>query len=229
MYQYLTNCVGIAERDVVHLLAMIDAGREITYRTLQQHVGRDSLADMFPFYNWDQQGGLTMINDYAVSYHKSTYKGRRCYYVRHSAIEYIWVDSTQQDTTDMAHNPDVNGPFASVDAIISANHALGDHFFDTNVMRGFDSRIESSVYGGRYFITSEQFHGSQGSGPRRYTIRRVEDDGEVNTAGGHAAGFQTFAELDDAETFIEAYVEGRATCPTTNGRHLDLWEAMHTT
>jgi hypothetical protein len=51
----------------------------------------------------------------------------------------------------------------------------GSHFFDRSAMRFFDSRVERSVYNGpngHYFITSEQFHGSQGSDARKWTVRQ---------------------------------------------------------
>ncbi len=47
-------------------------------------------------------------------------------------------------------------------------------------MRFFKSRILPTVYGGRYFVTSEQFNSDT---PRRYTVRRVEDNGAINTVG----------------------------------------------
>ena len=42
------------------------------------------------------------------------------------------------------------------------NKKAGQHFFDADTMRFFDSRIESSAMRGHeryYFITSEQFRG----------------------------------------------------------------------
>jgi len=64
----------------------------------------------------------------------------------------------------------------------------GGHFFDRASMRFFDSRIERGGpyqgIGGIYFVTSEQFHGSQGSEPRKYTVRQVTgEDYDITTAG----------------------------------------------
>jgi hypothetical protein len=42
------------------------------------------------------------------------------------------------------------------------------HFFDTDTMRAFKSRVGGAVYGNRYFVTSEpDYDGSD----RRYTVR----------------------------------------------------------
>lgn len=62
-----------------------------------------------------------------------------------------------------------------------ANANRGFHFFSSNVMRGFKTRVSSKVYqgvGGVYFITSETL----GTGARRYTVRQFEPDtGRVKT------------------------------------------------
>jgi len=78
------------------------------------------------------------------------------------------------------------------------NAANGMHFFERGSMRFFDSRIESSAYngaGGVFFITSEQFHGSQGVAPRCYTIRQfIPGTGAVETFGR----FNEIRHIEDA-------------------------------
>lgn len=60
----------------------------------------------------------------------------------------------------------------------------GSHFFEPAALRFFSSRIHSAVYGGRYFVTSEQRRGvylSSGwipAEPRRYTVRTWEINGD---------------------------------------------------
>lgn len=74
----------------------------------------------------------------------------------------------------------------------AANKARGHHFFDRDAMRFFDSRIETrgALIGDRFFVTSEQFHGSDGySAPRMFTVREAMADGSIETVGeihGHA-------------------------------------------
>lgn len=73
----------------------------------------------------------------------------------------------------------------TIQQIRDANEKSGRFFFSPDAMRFFRSRVLQTVFegvGGVYFITSEQFVGSQGANPRRFTVRRVEADGEIKTA-----------------------------------------------
>jgi hypothetical protein len=74
------------------------------------------------------------------------------------------------------------GPYRSVTAIKKANDAAGRYFFSPDTMRFFRSRVEPGVYGGRVFITSEQFVGSDGTEfPRFWQLRVADDDGGVSS------------------------------------------------
>lgn len=65
-----------------------------------------------------------------------------------------------------------------------ANMLAGYHFFEEGTKRFFRSRILETVYGGRYFITSEQFVSLYGEvAPRKYTIRLADDEGRVANVG----------------------------------------------
>lgn len=87
------------------------------------------------------------------------------------------------------------GRFRTIDEIKDANRARGHFFFSHSTMRFFDSRVEAGLYGGRYFITSEQFHASDGtSAPRKYTIRCVKDDGSIERVGD----FEKTTDLEEA-------------------------------
>jgi hypothetical protein len=70
--------------------------------------------------------------------------------------------------------------FKTMADVRDANRANGNFFFSRDTMRFFASKIESGLYGGRYFITSEKnFDGSQ----RFYTIREAKPDGDISTVG----------------------------------------------
>ena len=73
--------------------------------------------------------------------------------------------------------------YETIDQIRDANRALGHHFFDRDTLRFFGSRIGETVYGGRYFVTSEK----PPFGPRRWTLRVALDSGAVETVGEHCA------------------------------------------
>jgi hypothetical protein len=67
--------------------------------------------------------------------------------------------------------------FRSIEQVKRANVALGHHFFDPDTLRFFRSRVGSTVYGGRWFVTSEQGPGDV----RRYTVREAMPDGSIAT------------------------------------------------
>lgn len=84
-FHYITCCVNANGDDIN---AMVDLAREVSYRTIRRRC-----ADLG---EWARsmgycRGGLTLKNDWAVSYYKSTYRKQPCYYILHSAIEYIFT------------------------------------------------------------------------------------------------------------------------------------------
>ncbi len=69
--------------------------------------------------------------------------------------------------------------------IKQTNQEHGFHFFDSSTMRFFRSRVLSQTFEGKdtvYFVTSEQFVGSEYTAPRKYTVRRFNpESGDVRT------------------------------------------------
>ena len=88
--RFITDCIGSNGPDIE---AMTEAAIDITRRTFLQHVDQSELADIAEHlgYCWHPSQGLTMAADWAVSYHRSKYQGRRCYYFCWSAIEHVFV------------------------------------------------------------------------------------------------------------------------------------------
>ena len=69
-----------------------------------------------------------------------------------------------------------------------ANAQSGGHWFEPGTLRFFRSRLPQVAYqgpGGTYFVSSEQFRGSNGArAPRAYTVRRFHPEtGDVDTVG----------------------------------------------
>jgi len=59
------------------------------------------------------------------------------------------------------------------------NAEANGHWFEPGTIRFFRSRVGSTLYGGRFFISSER-------GPdevRRYSIREAKEDGHIYTVG----------------------------------------------
>lgn len=88
---FVTNCVGSTAREIT---PMVDAAKDITRRTFRKHVDTQELLgiELSLGYAHHPKRGLTMAGDWSVSYHKSTFKGRPCWFFRWSAIEYVFVE-----------------------------------------------------------------------------------------------------------------------------------------
>jgi hypothetical protein len=81
---YTTDCVH-STADLI--IDMTDKARKITYRTFKKYAeGLEEIASAMGYGPW-----LSLKKDWAVSYYKSTYDGRPCVYMDHSAIEHIWT------------------------------------------------------------------------------------------------------------------------------------------
>ncbi len=90
-YQFVCNCVGSGDGQAI--TAMVDRAKDITRATFVRAVDRESLTEIERGLSYDtgtERGGLRMSNDWHVSYHRSTFRGRPCVYFRHSAIEWIF-------------------------------------------------------------------------------------------------------------------------------------------
>lgn len=83
-------------------------------------------------------------------------------------------------------------PFESMSHLRAANKVAEHHFFERDTMKFFSSRIESGLYKGRYFVTSEQYDSES---PRLYTVRHAREDGTIHTVGE----FQHFKTRRDAK------------------------------
>ena len=83
--------------------------------------------------------------------------------------------------------PPAGKVFSTASEIKAASKAAGSHFFDRSTMRFFRSRILPTVYhgpGGCYFVTSEQYIGSQYTEPRKYTVRKFDvETADIDTVG----------------------------------------------
>lgn len=89
-YRYVGNCTD--KSTAPHLADMMDQARPITFRTFVKAVGLESIRQIFGDYQWGHGKDIRMKNDPYVTYFRSKFKGDPCYYVRHSGIEYIFVE-----------------------------------------------------------------------------------------------------------------------------------------
>jgi hypothetical protein len=92
MYQFETTCVNSTGALID---AMTSTAKECTYRTMRKHVG-DAMVEIERQLGYDvghgREIGLRLSKDWAVSYHRSTYDGRPCFYFVWSHIEHIFCE-----------------------------------------------------------------------------------------------------------------------------------------
>ena len=88
-------------------------------------------------------------------------------------------------------------PFSTISDVRAANRLSGQYFFDPLTMKEFGSKIESALYAGTLFITSEKTWDGKG---RHYTVRYIVPTGKVFTLDG-AHGLDT---IDQAREIARA-------------------------
>jgi hypothetical protein len=69
----------------------------------------------------------------------------------------------------------------NMDEVRRRNHAAGFHFFSPDTLRWWGSRVGGTLFGGRYFVTSEWT--SFDKTGRAYTVREAMPDGSIDTVG----------------------------------------------
>jgi hypothetical protein len=80
--------------------------------------------------------------------------------------------------------------FRTIHDVKVANDLIDNHFFDPATMRFFNSRVETDLIDGRFFVTSEKGP----NGIRAFTVREAKPDGSIDTVGE----FQEHATLKSA-------------------------------
>ena len=99
LYRYEASCPELGER-VDALNAMIEAQVETTYSAMLRNcAGMMEWADRIGYERYPAQG-LTLKNDWHVGYYRSEFEGKPCYFLRWSAMEFIWVKEERHGETD---------------------------------------------------------------------------------------------------------------------------------
>lgn len=91
---YYTNCVSWPH-DVDILLEIIDAAEEIELEEFKKNVNLEDYNEIVCALGYD--ASFPIENDWHVSYHKSEYKGELIFYIRHSAIEYLFMEAIEEE------------------------------------------------------------------------------------------------------------------------------------
>lgn len=92
-YAYVTCCVNVPMSEVDDLNEMIWNERDITRATFMRKCGR-AARDIFRQLGYEDHPahGLTSARDFHIRYYSSKFRGKRCYFFRWSAIEYIFQE-----------------------------------------------------------------------------------------------------------------------------------------
>jgi hypothetical protein len=92
----------------------------------------------------------------------------------------------------------------TIERLKAYNTAMEFYFFSPDTMRYFRSRIAPDLIHtseGIVFITSEQFQCDGRIDPRLYTVRIMQEDGDIDDIGG----FQQFNTLRQARKFAKEW------------------------
>jgi hypothetical protein len=87
--------------------------------------------------------------------------------------------------------------FKTMGDVRAANSQITGHWFDRDTMQFFNTRIESQLIAGRYFITSER---RDNTFPRLFSVRQALPDGRIETVGR----FQAYESKEAALAALEA-------------------------
>lgn len=90
---FLGSCVGWPKRDTFAeggLSEAIDRSLEITAETFKRRIGVEAYNDIEEQLGYGKNQFMRIADDYAVSFHRSKWHSHTIYYLRHSAIEYVF-------------------------------------------------------------------------------------------------------------------------------------------
>jgi hypothetical protein len=93
--------------------------------------------------------------------------------------------------------------FRTIEQVKKLNAAIGHTWFAPETMRFFASHVLPTIYGGKYFISSEE--DTYGNYARKFTIRIAYRDGQIDTVGD----FQAYETAEEAIEAVTEIVKGK--------------------
>ncbi len=91
-FKYETNCVDCGDGGAIQEMA--DEEIRIKYDTMRKRC--DGLMGWAKSHGYVVSGdGLKLKDDCLVGFYRSNFKGRPCYFIRRSGIEFIWTEKGQ--------------------------------------------------------------------------------------------------------------------------------------
>ncbi len=89
-YRYWKSCVDLEGPDILRLKRLFVSERPVTFDTFLSHCAGVQDWAREHGYMRNRQRGLTLRQDSFVRFYRSEWRGERCYFIRWSAIEFIW-------------------------------------------------------------------------------------------------------------------------------------------
>ena len=86
---FLNSCVGWPREEVQELIDLVDSGRPISRETFKRRTEPEDRRDLERSLGY--RSGMKIEQDWHVRYFSGRLKGRRCYYMVHSAIEHVFA------------------------------------------------------------------------------------------------------------------------------------------
>jgi hypothetical protein len=94
-FEFLCTCVDCGPSRLPLWNAMLDSETDISRETFMRHCGASARTVFRELgYAAHPSQGLTAVQDYHISYHRSKWGRRRCYYFKWSAIEHVFVEGS---------------------------------------------------------------------------------------------------------------------------------------
>lgn len=90
-YRFETSCVNSTAEKISAMTAPWMA-KKVKAKTFFNYVDRKEVEKMLGYEGTD----LRIRNDWHVGFYRSRYDGKPCYFLVHSAIEYVWVDDSEE-------------------------------------------------------------------------------------------------------------------------------------
>ena len=104
--QFHIDCVN---SDCESITDMVDRARDITYETFCKHCDINPIAQKMGYASGSERG-LHLKDDRLVTFHKSRFQGKPCYYMQHSRIEYVFIRPEDLRSTPQTHRACGNSP-----------------------------------------------------------------------------------------------------------------------
>lgn len=86
-FRYYTNCISCGDSDAIN--EMKDGAKQVTLSTIRRHCS--DFNELVSILGYNKK--FPISKDYHVSFWKSKYKDKCCYYLEWSRIEYIFIES----------------------------------------------------------------------------------------------------------------------------------------